>query len=381
MINIPFNKPYIPQGTFDEISRLLKSGNQLNGDGRISELCENKLTKIIHTKNKILLTNSCTSSLEIASLCCNLTSEDEVILPSYTFVATATAFTRTKAKIRFCDIDLIYGNICLSNLEELINKRTKVIVCVHYAGHSCDLDKLIRICKLHNIILIEDCAQGIHGSFNNKKLGTFGAFGCFSFHDTKNISSGEGGCLLINDSRYIERSQYIRDKGTNRKNFKDKLVNKYHWIDEGSSYILSELNACLLLHGLEESTQIYEKRKYIWEFYNTNLKSLEQKNKIKIQKIPEYNKNAAHIFYFLIQAKKRAELIKFLKENGVEATFHYVPLHNSPYAINNLNYDQQTNFINTIKFSESIIRLPLRANLSENECALICESIHKFFKN
>jgi len=379
MIKIPFNTPYIPKGSISEVTKLLGSGKQLSGDGEISQFCEIELKKILNAENNVLLTNSCSSALEISAICSNLNANSEVILPSYTFVATATAFTREKAKIKFCDIDKITGNLCLDSLEKLITKNTKVIVCVHYGGSSCDLDKLLEICNSNNIILIEDCAQGIHGTYKGEKLGKKGDFGCFSFHDTKNISAGEGGCLTINKNNLIKRAQYIRDKGTNRKDFTEKLVNKYHWVDEGSSFSLSEINACLLLHSLKESDEIHRKRILIWEAYFEFLKPLEVQNKIRIQEIPKFNSNAAHLFYFLIDKNIRTDLIRFLRDKGIEATFHYVPLHSSPYG---LSYSENVanSLINTKQFAEMIVRLPLRANMNILDCEYICENIYSFFK-
>lgn len=378
MMKIPFNKSYIPINALEEINNLFKSGNQLSGDGIISQLCEEELGIILETKNKLLLTNSCTSALEISAITSNLKSNDEVIIPSYTFVATATPFIRAKAKIKFCDIDIKTGNICLKSLEKIITNNTKVIIPVHYAGSSCDLDQLIHICKQNQITIIEDCAQAIHGTYKGEKLGKFGDLGCFSFHDTKNISAGEGGCLTINKKELYERTQYIRDKGTNRKNFIDKLVNKYHWVDQGSSFLMSEINACFLLHGLKESKDIHKKRKEVWNTYFELLKPLEDKEKLTIQKIPRHNTNAAHLFFILVEKELRSNLINYLRGKGIEATFHYIPLHISPYGSNFYN-PKESKLKNSSEFAEKIIRLPLRANLERKECEYICSIIHDFF--
>jgi len=380
MLRVPFNTPYIPDGVLSEITKLFRSGNQLCGDGNISHLCEKELKTLLEVENRVLLTNSCSSALEIAAILSNLNPNSEVIIPSYTFVASATPFTREKAKVKFCDIDEQTGNICLDSLQKQITKNTKVIVCVHYGGSSCDLEKLLEIVRANNLILIEDCAQAIHGTYKRKRLGKFGEFGCFSFHDTKNISAGEGGCLTINKHNFIQRAQYIRDKGTNRKDFKEKLVNKYHWVDEGSSFSLSEINACLLLHGLRESNEIHQKRIKIWDQYNKLLKPLEDCNKIFIQKIPEFNSNAAHLFFFLVEKSIRKDLMNFLRGSGIEATFHYIPLHSSPYGkIYSQNITHKNSLQNTEKFAESIVRLPLRPNMEITDCEYICQKIYEFF--
>ena len=317
----------------------------------------------------------CTAALEMCAILLNIKSKDEVIMPSYTFVSTANAFVLRGAKPVYVDIDPKTMNIDTNKIEALITNKTKAIIIVHYAGVSCDMEKIANLTRKYRIPLIEDAAQAILAKYKNKSLGSFGDLSALSFHESKNIHCGHGGALLINNKKFINRSEIIRDKGTNRKNFLNNLVNKYTWVDIGSSYGLDEINAAFLFGQLKQSKKIINGRMKIWKYYHNKLKKLELQKKIQRPEIPKFSKHNAHIYYIHILSKKRDQLIKYLKNKKICATFHYIPLHDSPYGIKISN--KKTYLENTSKKSNTILRLPLYLSLKQSEIDYIIKTLKK----
>ncbi len=317
---IPFNKPLCSKSQANNLLKVI-SNRHYSGDGPFTKQCHEWLDK--HFKNKCLLTTSCTHALEMSALICGIGKGDEVIMPSYTFVSSANAFVLRGAKIVFVDINPKTMNMDESLVEKAITKKTKAIVAVHYAGISCDMDKLMRIKKKYKLFLIEDAAQAIGSTYKNKKLGTLGDFGCLSFHETKNIHCGEGGALIVNNRRFFELAEVIREKGTNRSQFFRGKVDKYRWISVGSSYLPSEFNAAYLLPQLHKLDIITKKRKKLWSRYYQNL----SKHKaMSLPSLPGYSSHNAHTFYIkLVCPEQRKHLISYLSKMGINATFHYIP--------------------------------------------------------
>jgi dTDP-4-amino-4,6-dideoxygalactose transaminase len=371
---IHFSKPAFI-GNEEKYLKEAMNNQQLSGDGVFTKRCHEWFEKNTGTK-KALLTTSCTHALEMTAILLDVQEGDEVIMPSYTFVSTANAFVLRGAKIVFVDIRPDTMNIDETKIEQSITDKTKVIVPVHYAGVSCEMDAIMDIASRHNLFVVEDAAQGITSTYKGKMLGTIGDLGTYSFHDTKNITSGEGGVLLINNEKFIERSEIIREKGTNRSQFFRGEIDKYGWQDLGSSYLPSELNAAILLAQLENIEKIQEKRINIWNRYFEELKSL--KSQIELPKIPSSCKHNAHIFYIKCKdIEERSKLIDHLKRNNIYAVFHYVPLHLSlagkKFGILNGN-DKFTT-----KESERILRLPLHYNISNEDIKKIVTSIKGFY--
>lgn len=351
MIN--FNKPII---VGDEITYILDSIDQghLSGDGKYTKLCSEWFEKRLNVK-KALLTHSCTAALEMAALLIDIKPGDEVIMPSFTFVSTANAFVLRGAVPVFVDIDEISLNIDYSLIESSISSKTKAIVVVHYAGVVCDMERILEISRKYNLYVIEDAAQALLSTYNNQYAGTFGHLACFSFHETKNIISGEGGALIINDSSLIERAEIIREKGTNRSNFFRGQVDKYTWVDIGSSYLPSELIAAFLYGQLLKSEEIISKRKEIWEYYYSNITG----ERIKKPSIPLNCKQNYHIFYLIFDSNSiREEFIEKLKSHQVSAVFHYIPLHSSP-AGKKFGRTLEKQLKNTDFISDSLVRIPI----------------------
>jgi len=343
---IPFNKIYI-------------SGNEI--------------------KYEAFLMASCTSALESAAALLNIKEGDEIILPSFTFVSTANAFALRGANLVFCDSELSSPNIDADKIESLITSKTKAIVIIHYAGVACEMDKILGICKDHKLFLIEDAAHAIDSYYKNKPLGSFGNFGTFSFHETKNITAGECGLMTINDPNFVKPAEIMRDKGTNRTAFFRGEVNKYEWVGLGSSYAPSEILASFLLAQIENLDIIQNKRKQLWEQYYKILKSLDSQGLIKLPVIPDYAVNNAHIFYFLCKdIDERTNLIKFLKDNGIASSFHYLALHKSPYytSINN-----NIHLPNAEMYTDCLIRLPMFFELKFDEIIYITEKVNEFYNN
>ena len=325
------------------------------------------------------MTTSCTDALEMASLLIDAQDGDEIIVPSYTFVSSALAFTRQGAKIVFADSETNTPNLDVSMLETLITPRTKAIIPVHYAGVAVDMDPLLEIAKKHNLFVVEDAAQAIDSYYKGKPLGSLGDFGCFSFHDTKNITSGEGGMLVINNPVFSKRAEILWEKGTNRSEFFRGEVNKYGWVDTGSSFLPSELNAALLFSQLERMEEIQRKRLHIWNIYNNNLKKLEEKKLISLQKIPEYATNNGHMYYMVCNTpEERTQLIEHLRQDGIHAVFHYLSLHKSEYA---QKHNSDKSYLPMSDYyTERLVRLPLFYSMSDEDVDRVVSSIFDFFQ-
>lgn len=351
--------------------------HKICGDGIFTKQCSKWLEERTGTK-KVLLTTSCTHATEMAGLLSKIQPGDEVILPSYTFVSTADAFVLRGVKAVFVDIRPDTMNLDENLIELAITKKTKAIVPVHYAGVSCEMDKILEIAGKYHLTVIEDAAQGVMSTYKGKALGTLGDYGCFSFHETKNYSMGEGGALLINHEEDIEQAEIIREKGTNRSRFFRGQIDKYTWVEAGSSYLPSELNAAYLWAQLEKADQIYDDRMRSWNRYYDELKILEEKERIKLPYIPKECKHNAHMFY--IKAKdmqERTKLIDFLKKNDILAVFHYIPLHSSPAGKRYGRFYGQDRY--TTKESERILRLPLYYQLKESDLEKVCKKLKEFY--
>lgn len=373
---IPFN---IPPHIGNEEKYICDAINsrKICGDGNFTKKC-NKNIEDRTGCEKALLTTSGTSALEMAAILSDIKAGDEVIMPSYTFVSTANAFVLRGAKIIFVDIRPDTMNIDEKLIEAAITEKTKAIVPVHYAGVSCEMDKIMEIAKKYNIKVIEDAAQGVMAFYKGKALGAIADFGCYSFHETKNYSMGEGGAILINSPEYVERAEIIREKGTNRSNFLRGQVDKYTWVDIGSSFLPSELNAAHLLCQLENAEKINDARLHIWNKYYNGLSALKQAGAIELPFIPEGCSHNAHMFY--IKAKdieERTKLISFLSENGISAVFHYVPLHSSPAGQSFGDFFGED--VYTTKESERLLRLPLYYGLSDEDCQYVIDKVKSFY--
>ncbi|MEE3329662.1 MAG: dTDP-4-amino-4,6-dideoxygalactose transaminase, partial [Myxococcota bacterium] len=326
---IPFNQPFIAGSELAYISEAVAAGN-LSGDGEFTRRCCEWMEKRFGT-HKVLLTHSCTAALEISSILANVGPGDEIIMPSYTFVSTANAFVLRGASIRFVDIREDTLNIDETLIEEAVTPQTKAIVPVHYAGVGADLDTIMEIAQRHDLLVIEDAAQGVCADYKGKSLGTIGHLGTFSFHETKNLIAGEGGALLINDREFAERAEIVREKGTNRSKFFRGQVDKYTWVDIGSSYLASELVAAFLFAQLEESERIGDTRRAIFQYYEAGLRPLQDRGLLRMPITPENCKHNGHMFYLLLESETaRDALIDHLAQRNIQAVFHYVPLHSSP---------------------------------------------------
>lgn len=373
---IPFNKPYLAGVELDYIADAIKRG-KLSGDGYYTKKCSEYFEERYGFK-KVLLTTSCTDALEMAAILLDIQPGDEVISPSYTFVSTVNAFVLRGANIRFVDSSSEHPNIDYQEIEKNITSKTKAIIVVHYAGVACDMDKIIAICNKHNIPLVEDAAQAVDSYYKGKPLGSFGALSAFSFHETKNIISGEGGMLVINDENLIARAEVIREKGTNRASFFRGEVNKYGWVDIGSSFLPSELNAAYLYGQLENLDDIQAKRKEIWLRYESNLKTLQEQGKIDLPVLFDYATNNAHMFYIVCKSiEERSGLIESLKKQGIYSVFHYLSLHKSDYF---LQSNELISLTNSDKFQDTLLRLPMFYELTLEQVDYICENIASCFK-
>ena len=373
---IPFNIPPYIGPELDYVNTALRN-RKLSGDGDFTLKCNIALVNLTGAKNA-LLTTSCTHALEIAALLCDIKPGDEVIMPSYTFVSTANAFVLRGAEIVFVDIKPDTMNIDEDLIETAITNKTKAIVPVHYAGVSCEMDKINNIAKLHNILVIEDAAQAITSTYRGLQCGALGDLGCFSFHETKNISCGEGGALMIMNPEYTERAEIIREKGTNRSKFFRGEVDKYSWVDIGSSYLPSELNAAYLFGQLELSEQIIRNRMESWNYYYNALKLLRERGFIDLPHIPPTCEHNAHMFY--IKSKdisERTALISHLKEKGIYAVFHYVPLHTSVAGLRYSRFSGEDK--HTTKESDRLVRLPLFYGMSNEERAHVVNAVFSFY--
>lgn len=370
--NIP---PYIGKEN-EYITQAIES-HKICGDGEFTKKCNKWVEDTTHTA-KALLTTSCTHATEMAALLCDIQPGDEVIMPSYTFVSTADAFVLRGAKAVFVDIRPDTLNIDENLIEDAITEKTKAIVPVHYAGVACEMDKIMDIATRHNLKVVEDAAQGVMSEYKGKALGTIGDFGCFSFHETKNYSMGEGGCLLIRDEDMIELAEIIREKGTNRSKFFRGQIDKYTWVEAGSSYLPSELNAAYLYAQLESAKAIYDDRMTSWELYKELLTPLANAGKIVLPTVPEGCVHNAHMFYIkAADLKERTALISHLKENGISSVFHYIPLHSSPAGQKFGRFHGED--IYTTKESERLLRLPMYYGLAADDVRYVCEKIKEFY--
>ena len=372
---IPFNRPCWVGNEAEVIAQVF-ANEYIAGDGPFGKKVQILLEKQLGVK-KALLTTSCTHALEMAAMLLNLQSGDEVIVPSYGFVTTVLAFVMHGAKPVFADIRLDTLNIDETKLEPLINDRTRAIVLIHYAGVGCEMDAIMAMAKQHNLIVIEDNAHGLYGKYKGKYLGTFGTFTTQSFHETKNITCGEGGALLINEPSYIERADIIREKGTNRSQFFRGQVDKYTWLDKGSSYVMSDILAAFLYAQMTQKDQIQSKRKIIWEYYNQHLQEWATKNHVHLPSVPEHCESAYHAFYLLMPSLDvRTHFIKYLKENGISAVFHYLPLHQSEMG-RKLGGEQYHCPV-AEDISDRLVRLPFFNDISKEELATVMEAIQNY---
>ena len=374
---ISFNKPPYIGKESEYVLDAVNKGH-ISGDGDYTKKCAKKLEELSGTK-RALLTTSCTHATEMAALLSDIKPGDEVIMPSYTFVSTADAFVLRGATPVFVDIRPDTMNIDETLIEDAITSKTKAIVPVHYAGVGCEMDTIMDIARRHNLTVIEDAAQAIVSTYKGKALGTYGDFGCYSFHETKNISMGEGGALLIQNEDLIEPAEIIREKGTNRAKFFRGQIDKYTWVNYGSSYLPSDMNAAYLWAQLENIDIIQKKRLSVWNRYREGLSELEKKEYIEFGVIPDECTNNAHMFYIKVRdLEKRTDLLKFLRENGIEAVFHYVPLHSAPAGRKFGRFNGEDRY--TTKESERLIRLPLFYSITDEEVEYTIKMILEYFR-
>ncbi len=374
---IPFNKPPYTGNEEKYVIESMKS-SKISGDGKFTKRCEFWFEEKLQCK-KVLLTTSCTHALEMAAILLNIKEGDEVIMPSYTFVSTANAFALRGAKIVFVDIRPDTMNIDETKIEEAITSKTKAIVPVHYAGVGCEMDTIMDIATRYNLFVVEDAAQGMMSSYKGKALGTIGHLGAFSFHETKNYTSaGEGGLLIINDEKFVQRAEIIREKGTNRSLFFRGMVDKYSWVDIGSSYLMNDVSAAYLWGNLEKADEINQNRLHSWQKYYDGPKELEDKGFVELPKIPDGCVQNAHMFYIKVKdLNERTKLLEYLKQNNIYAVFHYVPLHSSEAGLKFSKFFGKD--IYTTKESERLIRLPIYYKLEDKNIKYIVNIIYKFF--
>lgn len=374
---IDFNIPPYVGAEMDYVREAAEVNRKICGDGPFSRKCHAWMEERFAAE-KALLTTSGTAALEMAAVLCDLKPGDEVILPSFTFSSTATAFQAMGATLVFVDIRPDTMNIDEAKIEAAITGHTRVIAPVHYAGVACEMDAIMDIARRHNLMVVEDAAQGVMSTYKGRALGTIGTFGCYSFHETKNYSMGEGGALLVNDPAYIERAEIIREKGTNRSLFRLGQVDKYTWVDRGSSYLQSDLNAAYLWAQLEQADKINEDRLASWNYYYEHLEPLADTGKIELPVVPKGCVHNAHMFYIKCKdLDERTALIQYLKEHGVMAVFHYVPLHSSPAGMRFGRFDGEDEF--TTKESDRLVRLPLFYGLGIGECNIVIKLINSFY--
>lgn len=376
---IPFNKPFLTGKEAHYMYQAVYTG-KLSGNGVFTKKCQQFFEENYGFK-KAVMTTSGTDALEMAAILCDVQPGDEVIVPSYTFVSSALAFVRQGARIIFADSCKDNPNIDADKIEALITPKTKVIVPVHYAGVACDMDKIMDIANRHNILVVEDAAQAIDSYYKGKPLGGIGHFGCFSFHETKNVTAGgEGGLLAVNDERFIRRAEIIWEKGTNRAEFFRGMVNKYGWVDTGSSFLPSEINSAFLYAQLESLDIIQARRKEIWNMYYDGLRGLAEKSCFTMPDIPEYATNNGHMFYLVCHnLEDRTKMIAYLKERGVGAVFHYLSLHLSDYYREN-HVGEIPELPNCDRFADCLVRLPMYYELKDEEVEKVIEDINVYYK-
>lgn len=374
---IPFNKPPFTGNEEQYILSSIKS-SKISGDGEFTKRCHKWFEERLGCK-KALLTTSCTHALEMAAILLDIQEGDEVIMPSYTFVSTANAFVLRGAKIVFVDIRPDTLNIDETKIEEAVTTKTRAIVPVHYAGVGCEMDTIMDIALRHNLFVVEDAAQGMMSSYKGKALGTIGHFGTFSFHETKNYTSaGEGGLLIINDEKFIQRAEIIREKGTNRSLFFRGMVDKYSWVDIGSSYLPNDVSAAYLWGGLEKADEINDNRLRSWQKYHDKLQELKYEGMLELPTIPDGCIQNAHMFYLKVKdLDERTALLEEFKKENIWAVFHYVPLHSAPAGLKYGRFSGVDEF--TTKESERLVRLPMYYGLSNDEIDTVCNVIKKFY--
>ncbi|MDY3249778.1 MAG: dTDP-4-amino-4,6-dideoxygalactose transaminase [Candidatus Choladocola sp.] len=374
---IEFNRAPFVGTEMTYMEQAIRNG-KLCGDGPFTKKCSELMKERFHTEN-ILLTTSCTHALEMAAFLCDLKPGDEVIMPAYTFVSTADAFVLQGAKIVFVDIRPDTMNIDETKIEAAITERTKVIVPVHYAGVACEMDTIMAIAKKYNLKVVEDAAQGVNAYYKGRALGTIGDFGCYSFHETKNYTMGEGGALLFQDSAYLERAEILREKGTNRSKFFRGQIDKYTWVNYGSSYLPSDMNAAYLYAQLEAMEKINDKRMQIFSYYHEHLKVLEDRGLIERPTIPEDIVHNAHMYYIKVKdLETRSALISHMREKGVQCVFHYIPLHTSPAGKKYGTLHGED--VYTTKESERLMRMPMFYGLSMEDVSYVTQCVLDFFR-
>lgn len=373
---IPFNVPPYAGDEMFYINQAISS-HKISGDGAFTQKCSQWLETRFRAQ-KVLLTTSGTTALDMAMLLCELSPGDEVILPSYTFSSTATSAVLAGAKLVFVDIRPDTMNIDETKIEAAITEKTKAITVVHYAGMSCEMDMIMEIARRYNLKVIEDAAQGVMSTYKGRALGTIGDFGCYSFHETKNYSMGEGGALVINNPVYNERAEILREKGTNRSKFFRGQVDKYTWVDFGDSYLPSELNAAYLWAQLQKADEINENRKRTWTFYRESLLPLAEQGELGLPTVPIGCEHNGHMFYVkLHDLKERTAFIKYLRESGVSSVFHYIPLHSAPAGKKYGRFHDED--VYTTRESERLVRLPLYYGIKQKDIEYVVKSVNAFF--
>ena len=372
---IPFNRPFLTGNELEYIRQAVESG-KISGNGAFTQKCQSWLEQHYGFR-KVLLTTSCTDALEMAAILTDVGPGDEVIVPSFTFVSSALAFVRQGAKIVFADSRPDNPNLDLDRVESLITSRTKVLMVVHYAGVACDMDKAMALANKYNLLVVEDAAQAIDATFRGRPLGGIGHLGCFSFHETKNIITGEGGALIVNDARFLRRCEIIWEKGTNRAEFFRGEVNKYGWVDTGSSFLPSEIIAAFLFAQLEHLDAIQSRRQTLWNAYAERLREPARLGRFQLPGFPAYASNNAHMFYILCATlEERTALIRHLKSNGILAVFHYLPLHKSPFY--GPHHDGRL-LPHAVRFSDCLLRLPLFYGLENAQIDRVCGCLQDFY--
>lgn len=370
---IPFNQPYLGKAK-DHIESVIKN-KHVSGNGVFTQKCHSFFYHMYSTPT--LLTTSCTTALEMTALLAEIKAGDEVIMPSFTFVSTANPFLLRGATIVFADTMEEYPNLNADIIEELITERTKAIICMHYAGVACDMDKLVAISKKHQLTLIEDAAHAISAKYKGQLLGTFGRFGTLSFHETKNITAGEGGLIILNNKEDYQKAEILWEKGTNRSAFHRKETGKYEWMDVGSSFLPSDINAALLYSQIEEIEIIQQRRITLWNEYYHELEPLQSQGNIRLPNLPGYATVNGHLFFIECESEQtRNNLITYLRSRGIQAVFHYLPLHLSPFFRD--KHDGRV-LNNSQRFSQCIIRLPLFFDLKAKEQEDIIKALNDFF--
>jgi dTDP-4-amino-4,6-dideoxygalactose transaminase len=371
---IPFNKPYLTGKEAHYIFQAVYDHKHISGNGYFTKKCQS-FFETTYGFRKTLMTTSCTDALEMAAILLDIKDGDEVIMPSYTFVSTANAFVRQGAKIVFADSRSDHPGIDEDSLENLITSNTKAIVPVHYAGVACDMEKIMKLAEKYKLFVVEDAAQAINSTYKGKALGGIGHLAAFSFHETKNIQAGEGGLLVINDERFVKRAEIIWEKGTNRAEFFRGEVNKYGWVDVGSSFLPSDMIAAFLYAQLEKIQEIQEKRIRIWNSYYSKLEKFQHSKTISIPVLPDYASNNAHMFCFVCKnSEQRDKILKEMKNKDIKAVFHYLSLHKSQFYESKYSGKE---LINSDKYSDCLIRLPFYFELEENEIEEICSVIYQ----